>query len=477
MKSIRSKMAMFVTVIICSIVSVQVIINLFIASPYFVSEKKKSIYSLYESLEKNYSDDANNLYNIISSFEEMKGLQVEIFDKNNNLIYTTGRKISEGFDFEGEYNTDNIEYSEDPKIVVMKGYKTDTKSLSLHGIINTSNGKRYIMIETPLLAIEDSVDVLNHISLYIAFFAIILGIVAAYIYAAKFSKPIKEIDKVAQNVAALNFSQKADETSSHNEIASLAHSINMMSDKLSSFIEELVDKNEVLHNDNEYLLKVEEMRREFIANVSHELKSPLALVTGYAEMMKNNVSGLDKDMCLDIIIEEGNKMNEMIKCMLNASSIENGLNDLKLEEINFTEFINNIVTKEATLLKDRKITLKSEIESGCIVNGDKLYLNQAVNNYIQNAISHTTENGNIIVKLKHKEDNIIFSVYNDGKSIPKEKINRIWDSFYKADEARTRNEKNNIGLGLYIVKTIISSHKGQYGVKNIDNGVEFWFSL
>lgn len=476
MKSIRSKMALFVTVIICFIVAVQVIINLFIANPYFVSQKKKAIYSLYESLEKNYSDDVNNLYNIISSFEEMKGLKVEIFDDNNKLIYTTGRRISEGFDFEDGYIS-NIEYSEDPKIIIMKGLKTDTESLSLHGVINTSNGRRYVMIETPLVAINDSVEVLNHITLYIAFFAIILGIIAAYIYATKFSVPIKEIDKVAQNVAALDFSQKADETSSHNEIASLAHSINMMSDKLSSFIEELVDKNELLHNDNEYLIKSEETRREFIANVSHELKSPLALVIGYAEILKNNISGLNKDMCLDIIIEEGSKMNEMIKCMLNVSSIENGLKDLKVDKVNFTDFINNIITKEATLLKDKNVILTSEIEDGCIINGDKFYLDQAVNNYIQNAISHTSQGGKVEIKLKHIEDRIVFSVYNDGKQIPKEKIDRIWDSFYKTDEARTRSEGNNIGLGLYIVKTIITSHKGEYGVRNKGDGVEFWFSL
>lgn len=476
MKSIRNKLALFVTIIICFIVTIQVIINLFIASPYFVSEKKKAIYSLYNKIEKNYSDDSEELNSIISSFEEMKGLQVEITDENHNLIYTSGRKLGEGFDLGKQ--PESVTYSKNPSIISRKSFRNiDMETLSLYGIIDSDYGERYIMIETPILAIVDSVRVLNHITIYVAIFAIVIGIAAAYIYAIRFSTPIKEIDKVAQNVAALDFSQKANENASHGEIGSLAHSINVMSDKLSSFIDELVEKNELLYQDNESLMKSEEMRKEFIANVSHELKSPLALLTGYAEMLKSDVSGLDKNMCLDIIIEEAGKMNEMIKSMLNTSNIEYGLNKKRMDEIDFSKFIDEIVEKTSVLFTKNNITVEKDIEKGCIVRGDIFYLEQAVKNYLQNAISHTVKDGNIKIKLSNIDNKIRFSVYNDGKEIEEQKMNKIWDSFYKTDEARTRNEGNNIGLGLYIVKTIISAHKGEVGVRNIDNGVEFWFTL
>ena len=167
----------------------------------------------------------------------------------------------------------------------------------------------------------------------------------------------------------------------------------------------------------------------------------------------------------------------MIKSMLNTSNIEYGLNKKRMDEIDFSKFIDDIVQKTSVLFTKNKITVEKDIEKGCIVRGDVFYLEQAVKNYLQNAISHTTKDGNIKIKLSNIDNKIRFSVYNDGKEIEEQKMNKIWDSFYKTDEARTRNEGNNIGLGLYIVKTIISAHKGEVGVRNIDKGVEFWFTL
>lgn len=498
MKSIKSKITFFVAALLLILIAILIFVNLFIAENYFITQKKKTISKLYTSLTQSYSDDSDTLRAFFESAEEANNIKVEIFDENNRLIYTSGRRLNEEFipfDFDKKFNSQEsdvhipdkdlqngefkiADFSENP-IVEMFNPKDNGKggSLFLKGIINTDNGQRFIIIESPLTAISDSVAILNQLMIFVFIVVAIIGCIVAYIFAIRFSRPIKEVELVAQNVAALDFSVKANENASAAEISGLAKSINTMSVKLEGFIHDLMEKNELLNEDNERLSKIEEMRREFIANISHELKSPLALLCGYAEMLKNNTEGLDKDYCYDIIIEETEKMNQMIKSMLDVASLEHGLKEIVRTETDFSNLVFQIVEKQSVLIKNKNIKMDTSIEEGCYVKGDSFYLENAIKNYIQNAVSHTRENGQIYIKLSSENNKAVFSVYNEGEQISEDKKNKIWDSFYKTNEARTRDEGNNIGLGLYIVKTIISSHEGDFGVMNKENGVEFWFSL
>jgi len=479
-KTIKSKIIIFVGLIILLVVTLQIVFNVFLAKPYFMAEKSKKMEQLFTDIKQKYISNEIDLSTIIHQYEESDNLKVVIINQTPEMIYGSSQ---DDFNFWKKPNIkmtkvkEQIEFSEDPSPVLQKNYRTDDESLMLSGIINSDSEKLHVIIYSSISGVEQSARVLTIFSVYISVICLIIGGIAAYIFSNKLSKPIKKINEVAKNVAKLNFEQKADENLSDDEIGSLAKNINIMSDTLSQMILELTETNTALQKDVDYQKQIDKMRKEFIANVSHELKTPLSLLIGYSEMLKNDIEGIDKKFYYDVIIDEGHKMNCLVKSLLDISSIENNLTNLSFEEIDLSELTKWLTSKSDVLFSKNQVVCKTDIQGNCFIKGDKMHIEQAMKNFIQNAISHTNANGYVKISVLKEQENVMFSVFNQGENIEAEHLNKIWDSFYRSDEARTRNEENNVGLGLYIVKTIVNAHGGQYGVKNHDNGVEFWFSL
>ncbi len=220
--------------------------------------------------------------------------------------------------------------------------------------------------------------------------------------------------------------------------------------------------------------KLERMRREFVGNVSHEMKTPLSLLQLYADNLKNNVQSIDKDYYCDTIIEESSKLSEMVSSMLDMSSIESGLSKIELSKISLSGAALDLLTKVAPLTEN--YNLKIHIEDDIFIDGNLKYIEQAMRNYLSNALEHTCDGDLICVSLSSKDDMAVFSVYNTGQPISELDMPFLWDSFYRADKARVR-EGGNAGLGLHIVKTIVLAHGGIYNCQNLDDGVEFSFML
>lgn len=486
--SIKIKMTLLVGIIIVALIGALLAATFFLAEPFMIHRQKGELDTLYHLLETRYSDTPDVLEMLVSNYEEEKSVQVEIFDEKGALIYTTGRKMTEGFEgFQGPFHNrfeedfkrqeapDAESYSVDPS--VLRTQRNGEELLMVRGILETDSGTRYISLESPVAAISATAAVLQQLILVIAVLIALAGCVAAYLYASRFSKPIVAISENAKQVAALDFSHRAEEKSSTAEIADLAVSINAMSGQLEVFIGELMEKNRQLAEDNKRLAKEEKMRRSFVANVSHDLKSPLAVLSGYAEMLKEHTEGIDPEVCYDVIIEETAVMNEMIHSMLDVSALENGIKELKKAPLNLSEWVEELMARERPLLEKRGFAATAVIAPALWVEADPEYLERAFMNILQNAQTHTAPAGRIAVALAKGADGIFLSVYNDGAPIPEEKLDRIWDSFYKADEARTRDEHNNVGLGLYIVKTIVTAHGGSCGAVNEQSGVRFWIRL
>lgn len=479
-KTIKSKIIVFVGLIILLVVSLQIVFNIFLAKPYFMTEKSNKMKQLFSELKQNYTENETSLANVIHQYEETENLKVVIINQTPEMIYGSSQ---DDFNFWRKPNIqmpkikDKIVFSENPSPILQKNYRTNEESLMLSGVINSNYGKLNIIIYTSISGVEQNTRVLTVFSIYISFICLLIGGIGAYIFSNKISKPIKQIDEVAKNVAKLNFTQKANENLPDDEIGSLAKNINIMSNTLSEMISKLTEANESLQKDVDNQKQIDKMRKEFIANVSHELKTPLSLLVGYSEMLKNNIKGIDKDFYYDVIIDEGQKMNHLVKSLLDISNIENNLTVLNFEQIDLSELAKWLLLKSEMLFSKNKVVCKTNIQDNCLIIGDKIYLEQAMNNFIQNAISHTKANDYVEISVFKEKENVIFSVFNQGDNIEIEHLVKVWDSFFRSDEARTRNEENNVGLGLYIVKTIINAHGGQYGVKNNENGVEFWFSL
>ena len=263
-----------------------------------------------------------------------------------------------------------------------------------------------------------------------------------------------------------------------NEIGQLGEHFNQMSETLERTISELKTANNQLQNDIEEKIQIDEMRKEFLSNVSHELKTPIALIQGYAEGLKEciNDDAESRDFYCEVIMDEAAKMNNMVKKLLTLNHLESGKDAIIFERFDLTKLVRTVV-HSAELLADQKGAkiLFEETESH-YVWADEFKTEEVVTNFVSNAINHVDFDKVIEIKMKKENGKVHTSVFNSGVPIPEADIDKIWIKFYKVDKARTR-EYGGSGIGLSIVKAIMDSMHQKFGVKNYDNGVEFWFEL
>lgn len=482
--AMRTKIIVLVIVIVFLVAGFQLLVNFSASERYITLNKSAKMLELYEQMEQADSlRDPFDVFDLVEKYELAENLHIEVFDETHRLVYTTGRRLNEDLDPRINMAEDPAEiydfsqYLPQPQNVETRINADGSSRLMLRGLIEKPDGIYFVVLEAHLRSVEESVSLLNRMTFIVSLFMMLIGIFAAYMVSQHFSAPLKEIANVAGRVANLDFSKRANEHDHTQEISSLAVSINTMADQLERYVTELQQKNELLREDNVRLLKMEELRRQLVANVSHELKSPLALMGGYAEILRDDIPGIDKKECCEVIIRETEKMNHMIRSLLQLSSLENDMQTTHPESIDFSALVNENLSVRQPVVAHKGLTLTKDIEPGHHVIADPHYLGWATNNFIENAISHTAKEGNIHVSLQAQKDKLYFSVFNEGESIDEREFDNLWDSFYKADKARTRSENNNVGLGLYIVKTVVTSLGGTYGVENTAGGVRFYFTL
>ena len=263
-----------------------------------------------------------------------------------------------------------------------------------------------------------------------------------------------------------------------NEIGLLGNNINQLSAELEKTISELKTANNELKKDIEKKEQIDEMRKEFLANVSHELKTPIALIQGYAEGLKEGISE-DKesmDFYCDVIMDEANKMNVMVKKLMTLNQLEFGNNIVSMERFDIVSLVQNCIQSVTILAKQNDIEIRMPEMEPIYVWADEFMAEEVVMNYLSNAINHCSGKKVIEISMEKKEHLVRINVFNTGTPIPEASIEHLWEKFYKVDKARTR-EYGGSGVGLSIVKAIMESMNQKYGVKNYTNGVQFWFEL
>lgn len=220
------------------------------------------------------------------------------------------------------------------------------------------------------------------------------------------------------------------------------------------------------------------VQKEFVANVSHELKTPLAVIASQIEMLQKMGDGIDREYYFSSIREEVDKMSEMVGTLLDITTIENKLRQMEFTKIDFSELLAYMALKYDALFHKSGICLVEKVEENCFVRANRMYLEQAVNNYIMNAYQHTAQGGSIRICLEKTTEYAVFSIYNDGRQIGEEDMEKIWENFYQSRrENGACGRMSNAGLGLYMVRKIVEQHKGQCGAVNRDSGVEFWLKI
>ena len=263
-----------------------------------------------------------------------------------------------------------------------------------------------------------------------------------------------------------------------NEIGLLGENINKLSESLEKAISDLKTANNELQRDIEKKEKIDEMRKAFLANVSHELKTPIALIQGYAEGLSEGMveDEESRDFYCGVIVDEASKMNRMVQKLLTLNQLEFGNDVTTMERFDITELVKNYIQSAAILTKQNEIQVILEETPSIFVWGDEYKTEEVFMNYFSNAVNHCSGEKKIVVTLERHENLVRVSVFNTGQPIPEESIPHLWEKFYKVDKARTR-EYGGSGVGLSIVKAIMDSMNHAYGMENYKNGVLFWFEL
>lgn len=363
--------------------------------------------------------------------------------------------------------------------MIQKTYDPRTKTVYLESWgFFSDNGTIFIMT-TPLDSIRESAAISNRFLMYVGIAVILVSSIILYFITRRVTAPIHALSQLSEKMSNLDFEAKYEDAKHPTEeISTLGNSMNVLSDKLRDTIGELKAANIQLQRDIEEKTQIDEMRKEFIANVSHELKTPIALIQGYAEGLTEGMAEEkeSRDYYCEVIMDEAGKMNKMVKQLLTLTALEFGNEQTVMERFNLTELIQGVISAAGLLLQQKQITVEFACTEPLYVWGDEFKIEEVVTNYFNNALNHAEGDKRVVIRAQKSGDEVTVSVFNTGQPIPEEDIPNLWTKFFKVDKARTR-EYGGSGIGLSIVKAIMDSHHKNYGVRNLEDGVEFWFSL
>ena len=335
----------------------------------------------------------------------------------------------------------------------------------------------HILIRASFSSITESAALSNQFFLYISLVAALIGFVVMYFVSNRFLGPITVLTNIAKRMSELDFTAKY-EVKTEDEVGVLGNSMNRLSETLEQALAELKEANTELKKDLEKKEQIDAMRKEFLSNVSHELKTPIALIQGYAEGLMDNINDDEesKEFYCEVIVDEARKMNQMVKKIMDLNQLEFGYNTVTMEHFDIIAMIRAVIAKSDILLKQKEINLAFDEDAPIYVWSDAYMSEEVFTNYLTNAINHADGEKRIDIQLEKKEKTVKITVHNTGEQIPEEDLSKLWDKFYKVDKARTR-EYGGSGVGLSIVKASMEQLGQPYGVYNCEDCVSFWFEL
>ena len=334
-----------------------------------------------------------------------------------------------------------------------------------------------IALRSSMARVNDNIKLTIKLYSYVGIFAIVIGCIAMFVASSFYVRPIHEMAVAAKKMSQLDFDTRVDD-SKQDEIGELGKSINSMAGELETTISELKTANARLKKDIEEKTQIDEMRKEFLSHVSHELKTPIALVQGYAEGLKENITDdpESKDFYCEVIMDEADKMNTMVKKLMALNELEFGSDKINVERFDIVELMKNINNSSDILIRQNDQHLDFPYEEPFYVWGDEFMIEEVYTNYLTNAIHYAPHGGRIKIYMDEKDELVRINVFNEGNPIPESEMEKIWIKFYKVDKARTR-EYGGSGIGLSIVAATMKLHGRDYGAYNTDNGVIFYFEL
>lgn len=478
MKSLLSKSWLGITSVVLIILMLIWLFQVGFLNEFYVNERKNILLKEGKKLSSffaendNYNNISQELLDEIEAWESSYHARILVTDNEGKLIfYNTPKQFLKNSRIPPDrYKKSILEIYNDLEVVsnvsqgktfaLQKEYSKPKKKSIIVGIPIIKNEEMIgtVLITSPLAPIEETISILKKQLSIITFVSLIIGSILALLFAKHFTKPILKITETSRKIAKGDFNANV-HLNLKDEIGTLGDTINNMAKQLG---------------------QIEKFRREFIANTSHELKTPISLIRAYSELAKDEVieNNVTNTEYLQVIIDESNRLNNMVEDILYLSKMESGYYKLDFQDFSLTETIRSVIDKLSFFASKKNIQLNFEFNKEQIfAYGDKQKIHQVLYNVINNAINHSFENDQVTIRIITIKDIIRVEIIDNGIGIPREDLPYIWDRFYKVDKSRKRDDSGT-GLGMAIVKNILEAHNYTYGIESETNkGTKVWFEI
>ncbi len=490
--SLRVKILTVFSLVVLLIILAFFVLNRVFWSEYYIRNSRKALKDAYRTISALVSDDSTTLFDFTRELEHLKsvrnisfGLRTgnewtfmdEALDSvsENDRIFLLER-LQEDLILQNRGEVRILEKGEN--YVIQRVVLPDERQfMECFGYMKDGRGEmKGFILSMPLQSMLNAYTISNRYFLIISIILLLFGGLAVWLFTLSLTKPIMKLSELSRKMSRMDFSERF-EGREADEIGILGNSMNELASQMERTILQLKMTNETLQRELQEKQQVDEMRKDFISNVSHELKTPIALIQGYAEGLRDFQDDPDSmSYYTDVIIDEADKMNRMVKKLTTLNQLEFGEEGIDPAPFDLCEMVRGLIGNSRKMQEDHQAQVTFDGPDSCICIGDEFKIEEVLNNYYSNAFNHLSGERRIRFFMEDLGVNVRLSVQNTGEQIPEDELKKIWIKFYKVDKARTR-EYGGSGIGLSIVKAIMDAHHKECGVYNVPDGVVFWFEL
>jgi signal transduction histidine kinase len=489
--SIRKQLTIIFIGLTAALFMANYLINTFFLEDFYSMRKQEVLVQAYEQLNTNITDQGTMDQDKIQDIEDLcnaNNVSFIVTDQNYNMVIWTAsdnaasdyarlmRARLNGYGIGLDVIDDDSILQKNDNYTIQKKFDqaVATDYLEMWGTLDKGY---YFIMRINMESIRDSVRISNEFIAYICIIGVFFAGVLVWFISKRVTRPLNELTELSKRMAELDFDAKYT-SGGKNEVGQLGEHFNQMSENLEKAYSQLMTANNELKKDIEKKERIDDMRKEFLSNVSHELKTPIALIQGYAEGLQECVNDDEESRAFycEVIMDEAGKMNAMVQKLLTLNQLEFGNDQVVMERFDLAVLIRNKLQSVTILAQQKNVELAFHGPEVLPVWGDEFKVEEVLTNYLSNALNHVSGELRITVTAELCGETVRVTVHNTGAPIPEEDLGLIWDKFYKVDKARTR-EYGGSGVGLSIVKAIMESFHQQYGVRNCEDGVAFWFEL